>query len=658
MSAGSRIAGLLATISLALLLPRTALAVQPGDVIFSELLIRSSAASEWIELFNTTSSEVDLGDCSLSEEGVQVPLTDLVVPAGGFALLSEGTACVVFDESGGCVQSSDFEYGAITLNDSEPQTLALLCAGSVVIDEVVYDNAAFASDCTGGGNCSVNLNPGSMDGGANDDWSTNWCVPPPTAFVYDELGLESVSTPGAANQCQSSGPGCVPGDVIFTELMIDAPDSSDSIEWLELLVRGAGGCDLHGCVLQEGPFSEITADNVTHEDWRSHVIDAAGNSLVFSQGQYALFAEGSAATVATSTDGSEVYVADYNYSGVSFANSELGYVHLLCDGEVIDSAPYDWQAVEPACLGTSCSVNLYSGNESAEANDELSSWCLPPLDREWTSSHDDGLSFQGTPGQPGSCQVRTWPVEDQLVFTELMVSPYRSSEDEAPQYAEWFELYNPGDTDFELSGCTLVRDRYGDDGGLLLDNRQTSYLGTEQLQPVLLAGEVRVFSKGCLASGDDPASEEPVGCVEGEYTYTTISLTDSTRESLSLVCPDGAASELLVDQAGYDMTRTGNRKGRTMQFDPATLASGQDNADPFQWCEASLQQDIPTLLTSDGEHNYGTPGEIGPCAVGLVDLPASGPGCRCSASSLLKPGAAALLGLALMGLPLRRRRSG
>ena len=651
-------AALLAAVLIAAL-PGEALAIEQGDVIFSELLIRSSAASEWIELFNTTSTDVDLSACDLTEGGAQVPLTDLVIPADGFALLGSGASCVVFDSSGSCVRAVDLDYGVITLNDSTPETLSLLCEGAVVVDEVVYDNAVFAADCTGtGGTCSVNLDPAAMNGSANDDWTGNWCVPPVTAFVYDELGLESVSTPGAPNQCHNPGPSCGLGDVLFTELMIDAPDSSDSVEWIEMLVVGGGsaGCDLHGCVLQEGPFAEITADNVTHEDWSAHVIDAPGNSLLLTQGQYALFAKGSAAIVASSEDGAESYPATYNYSGISFGNSEPGYLHLVCDGVPLDSVPYDWDRVEPACLGTHCSVNLYSGNESGEANDDLGSWCLPPLDQDWISSHADGLTFQGTPGQPGRCQQRDWPAADQLVFTELMISPHRSSEDGAPQFAEWFELHNPGTSEFELSGCKLLRERYDDEGGLLVENTQSTFVGTEQSQPVLLAGETRVFSKGCLLSGDDPTDEEPVGCEEGEYTYKTISLTDGTRESLSLVCPDGTAGEVLIDLAGYDMTRTGNRKGRTMQFDPAVLAAGADNADPYQWCEASLQQDIPTLFTSDGEYNYGTPGAVAPCAVGNVDLPDSGPGCRCSTGASPSRGSAALLLIALGGLPLLRRR--
>jgi len=125
---------------------------------------------------------------------------------------------------------------------------------------------------------------------------------------------------------------------------------------------------------------------------------------------------------------------------------------------------------------------------------------------------------------------------------------------------------------------------------------------------------------------------------------------------LSLLCPDGSGGEVVVDTAGYDMTRTGNRKGRTMQFDYSGTDESRDNADPYQWCEASLQQDIPELLTDDNEHNYGTPGSVEPCAAGLVDLEPSGPGCRCDAVGSTQFESFVALCLLVLGLRWSRRR--
>ena len=639
------------------LAPGRAEAVEPGDVVISELLVRSGAASEWIELYNASTVTADLSDCRLREENDEVALTGLSLAPGSFSLLSKGVDCVVFDSDQVCVQVSDFVYSTITLNDSEAQTLELICGTGTVIDDVTYDDRVFAAACTGAGSgtCSVNLDPAVMTEQGNDQWSENWCVPPATAFVYDELGLESVSTPRLVNQCASTEPGCNPGDVIFTEFMIDPPDTSDSIEWFELLVTSKSGCDLHGCVLWEGPFDEITADNLTSEEWSTHEIDAPGNTLPLVSGQYALFSESSASTVATAGDGSSQYSAVYNYSGLSFANSGSHWVHLLCAEATVDSAPYAWDEFAPACLGSSCSVNLSSTAEDAGSNDDFSHWCLPPLAPDWVSSHADGLTFLATPREPGACQSRAGPAVDELVFTELMVAPERHGGEGAPQFAEWFELYNPGTVDFELSGCRLLRERFDEAGDLVAEN-QATFLGNEVVQPVVTAGQAVVFSKGCLLSGDDPTDPEAVGCQPGEYTYASISLTDSTRESLSLLCPDGFGGEFVVDTAGYDMTRTGHRKGRTMQFDYSGPDESRDNADPFQWCEASLQQEIPAMQTDDGEFNYGSPGELVPCVVGQVELPTSGPGCRCDSGGASEFGPAGLGMLLMFALPLVRRR--
>jgi len=665
---------LLVALTLAVLIlavaPREARAVQPGDVIISEMLIASGSAGEkeWIEIYNTTTLVADLSSCTLLWEGpdpltgeeaeVAVSLSGLTVAGGSYALLSGGAACVAYGPPGTCAQAPDFVYDTFTLSDSEAQTLSLVCATSV-IDEVTNDWPTFSADCrgAGSGNCAVNLKPESMSAAANDSWADNWCVPPATSFLYDSLGLDVISTPGSANLC--APPVCSPGDVIFTELMLDPPDSDGDLEWFELLPVASAGCDLHGCVLQEGPFSEITAANVADSDWTSHVIDVPGNTLPLAGGQYALFAGGSSTVVATAADGSTSFTAAYNYSALSFDTDEARFLHLRCGGETVDSAPYDWRLFEPACLGSPCSVNLTVSGEDAAGNDDLGNWCLPPLATEWVSSHADQLTYQGTPGQQGSCQVRLWPAEDQLVFTELMIEPEKHGGDGAPQFAEWFELYNPTDSPWELTGCRVLRERY-DDGALLEGNKESAFLGNEVVQPVISAGEARVFSKGCLLNGVDPLDTddelELAGCEEGEYLYSGFDLTNGNHETLSLLCPDGNAGEVLVDTAGYDMTRTGNRKGRTMQFDYSGPEETRDNADPYQWCEASLQQDIPALLTDEGQQNYGTPGVLAPCASGQVDLPPSGPGCRCDSSIAAEPGSIAFALLLLLGLPISRRR--
>ena len=49
------------------LAPIAAGAVDPGDVVISELMIRSESAPEWVELHNPTALDVLLDGCVLEE---------------------------------------------------------------------------------------------------------------------------------------------------------------------------------------------------------------------------------------------------------------------------------------------------------------------------------------------------------------------------------------------------------------------------------------------------------------------------------------------------------------------------------------------------------------------------------------------------------------
>ena len=86
------------------LLPSLAFAADPGDVVFTELLIDSGAGStaEWIELKNTTGDEQVLDGCTLEsvDEGNGFALDGVAIAAGEYAVLVRGQTCAVFDDDG------------------------------------------------------------------------------------------------------------------------------------------------------------------------------------------------------------------------------------------------------------------------------------------------------------------------------------------------------------------------------------------------------------------------------------------------------------------------------------------------------------------------------------------------------------------------------
>lgn len=626
---------ILLSLSLSLSLPATALA-GTDDLVISELHIKAPGAAEWIELYNPGADAVALDGCTLDEGGDTAALDGITAEAGAWLLLTRGGACAVFDSSGACSRPPDGGYEDLVLNDTSAETLELRCAGALV-DAVVYDWSALSGDCPAGAQCSANLDPGSLDATANDDWG-QWCVPPATSFAYDELNRELVATPGATNVCADVGPPCGPGDLIFTELMV-APASTNA-EWIELLSLGGDGCDLQGCKLQEGPFEDPLHD-ITNPDWTSHVIDADSNTLPVTLGERLLLARGQATVATDGPDGA--VLADYSYGSISMGNSDAGWLHLLCDGQVVDSVPYDWAALEGSCPGRTCSAELPAEGESPASNDTLDAWCVPPEEPVYTAP--DGSSFGGSPGGQGVCQRRAWPGAGDLLFTELQVHPQSSDDDSFP---EWVELLNIGGAAYDLAGCSLQTVRMRDDGVEDEVTRDQWMLGSDGSLPVIDVDAVLVLSRDLCVDGTEALG----GICEGGFTYGGLSFSNSEHEHVGLYCPDGAGGDVLVDKAGFDVTRQGTRDGHSHQFDPDESDPLNANDDPQQWCEAPF--DACYGSNSDGECNYGSPGAVGRCATGAVDLPPDGPGVACSATGVRAWSWGALL---LLGAALARRRS-
>ncbi|MEE2828759.1 MAG: lamin tail domain-containing protein [Myxococcota bacterium] len=662
---------LLLLVALGLLaLPSVSEAAGAGDLVFSELLIASGSgeAREWIEVYNPTGSAVDITGCTLADETGSTTLDPLTVQPGTYAILSKISSCVVYDDAGVCTRTADLVYSSLTLNNTT-DSVTLTC-DSVVVDTVSYDWSDFDDDCLapGDGHCTANLRPEASDANSNDLWPDNWCVPPETEVTYDANGDVVLATPAEAGVCPKSGPSCGPGDVIFTEFMADPPSSSR--EWFELKVRTGSGCDLQGCELWEGTWEggdddddddsagddddsagdDDDDDDDPPGDWAIHTIDAAGDSLFIGAGTYALFAKTHPTVVGEEGAPDAVY-ADYVYSSLTLQNSDPALMRLVCEGVEIDAAPYDKGHFEDGCPEGGCSNNLRVESEDDLLNDDLGSWCLPPLEPEYLSS--DGLPFIGTPGEPGACLERDWPVEGEVLFSEVMV--------QSIDFPEWFELVNLAGRDVDLGGCELQRVRLDQPRGVEDPTTlQTHLLGSLGEPPVMPDSEVRVFSKSDCLDGTEPSGLGT--CLWGEqvqYTYSTVTFTNGEAERLSLYCPTpGSGQMVLVDAVEYDSVRTGNRSGHSMEFDVSRPGADLLNDDPYEWCEASFFTCVPELQNNEGECNYGTPGTVGPCTTGVAVVVTSGPGCICNgAAGSRDRGLVGFYALTLgLLLSLRRRR--
>ncbi len=658
------------------LLPTLALLIAPaawaqevpgeGDLVITEIVpAPSSGSREWFEIQNVSGDDLELEGCSLAEghyngdkEWTGNDHTvdgSLVVPAGQRAVLMYGTSsdsdplCVAWSDKAQttCVVESAYRYRSLGFNNSDAETLSITCDG-VVVDEAPFDWAQFSGDCPdeAGANCSVNLDPGSIDAASNDLLDA-WCVPWQADLTWDHNGSPSFGTPGQDNLCFEVEPWCEPGDAVISELMIAPPDGYD--EWIEIYGASAATCNIGACQLRAGPSADWTYEPTEADDWDWDVVDIEVNfdRLLLEPGGYALLARSDEWITGDGTSETDI-PADFSYSGISLPNSDAEWLHLVCGDALIDSAPIDWPTLSGFCPDGNCSVNLAADAQDAASNDDITSWCTPPTDSTFTNP--SGEIIRATPGSAGACLELRWPAQGEIIFTELIASPQGG-------ISEFMELLNTTGNELDLSFCELRKHRLDELGEVDPDSLKSYLIGEDGVALTMGANALQILAyKDCLYSSPGDSADtaaEGATCDQGEYLYSTIQISGDEEEHISLVCPDGSGSELVVDAIALNFSVEGVRDGHSMMLDPAK-ANATDNDSAYSWCEAAFSQKILELSDDIEDCNYGTPGSLDPC---LVDTPEPlQPICRCSSQQ--RP--AGFLGLALLtlGAVLAGRRRG
>jgi hypothetical protein len=414
--------------------------------------------------------------------------------------------------------------------------------------------------------------------------------------------------------------------------MIAPRDAANADEWIEVYGSG-GGCNLHSCTIESWTDTDGLKDEA--------VINAADESLALVAGDHIVLARGTTSDrdaggiVWTDVEGNDTAAA-YLYDYGVYLRSEPGEVRIMCDGELIDSARMDWGAFGDligACPDGWCSVNLHPGFMSPEANDDLSNWCVPPVEGNLYSHTDpngDTWQFVGTPGKANDCPFFDWPAEGEAAFVELMTAPQDTN--------EWFELYNASDRDLELTLCELRREKSGYDeetGEYGVLTEQSWLIGEDGVEVMVPAGASQLFVKDdCLIPSSGGGSDTGAAggeCVFDQVFYGSLSFTADQDESISLVCPDATGGSVIVDKVSFNMAVQGIRDGHSLMVDQSHLGPDTHtiNDDPGAWCEAAFSQ---KFYEADEEKcNYGTPGEPGQCLTDPLNPPATV--CRCSSTS-------------------------
>jgi len=159
-----------------------------GDIIITEIMKDPSkvtdANGEYFEVYNTTSSDIDMYGWIISDDGSESHTINstVIVNAGDYAIF-----CINSNSStnGGVI--ADYQYNSFSLGNDDDEIV--LTNNGTEIDRVVYDNGTNFPDLTGE---SIELHLFYYDAISNDNGS-NWGAAT-TAYGIGDLG-----TPGAEN---------------------------------------------------------------------------------------------------------------------------------------------------------------------------------------------------------------------------------------------------------------------------------------------------------------------------------------------------------------------------------------------------------------------------------------------------------------------------
>ncbi|MBK7863695.1 MAG: lamin tail domain-containing protein [Archangiaceae bacterium] len=510
-----------------------------GDLVITEFLADpdgTDTGSEWIEVFNTLGTAIDLKGVSIYVKKTDgSSLKTHVIKAGK---IEPRSYFVLGDVRSGALPSYinySYEAGLGALSNSDA-VIGLKCGTTITFDELQYSVAAKAAHAR---QLDGKVTP---DGTANDD-ETRWCDAKTML-----AGTANFGTPGQANDecdvvvpsgnCTDPGSSAsrpvvppLPGQVFFTEVMADPSAASDSLgEYLE--VKSTADVDLNDMVLTVG----TTARAIT-----------STQCLRVPAGSYAVLAHETDAGV---NGGIPNVVATFTAALTQGAGS----VTLSVEDAGIDTANY------PASV-SGVAWQLDPTRSDATNNDDPSAYCASTVRYGDATTGDFGTpgaantacmaSTAGMCRDMGTSQMRAIvpPSPGSLYFTEVMADPKAV----ADNLGEWLELKSDGAADLN---------------GLVLTAGSTRNTLSSPDCLAVPAGGYALLAHTASGNGGLPT-------LTGTFTA---GLSNSST-MLSIALPDAG----LIDATAYPAAVA----GVAWQLSPAS-SSAVGNDDPMSFCRATV----------------------------------------------------------------------
>lgn len=175
-----------------------------------------------------------------------------------------------------------------------------------------------------------------------------------------------------------------PGQIVISELLIDAPGTGEPGEYFEVYNATGGPLDLQGCIIesQKGTSTE------------NHPVAAPCG--VAPLGYAALSSSGVVAETG--------FTPTYVYGSITFSNSTADWLALRCNGTVIDGIGWKNNTVFPNLLNVFANVawERSTASLSTGAASASTGWCQA-TNTISVSIGGSPTSYTGTPGQANSC---------------------------------------------------------------------------------------------------------------------------------------------------------------------------------------------------------------------------------------------------------------
>ena len=180
-----------------------------GDVVVTEIMQNPAGVSdnygEWFEVYNTTSSDIDLNGWTItdqagSSQNIANIESSVIVPSGGYITMGRGgdTDVASANYNGGITHAFVYDAGFLLSNGADE--VILVDPSGTIIDEVYYDGGSVFPDPTGS---SMQLDPGFLDA-SNNDTGSNWCESVDSYGTVGDLGTPASSNPTCAPTCEAA----------------------------------------------------------------------------------------------------------------------------------------------------------------------------------------------------------------------------------------------------------------------------------------------------------------------------------------------------------------------------------------------------------------------------------------------------------------------